>query len=259
MIISMDPHDRRVSVDDRSTELENSLKTMRKLGVDLDAEFATELARLANAGALFGHLNALKAGAGLGRPQVIARLAVDAGSFTDTLALITTLVAGRTPEQLAATEDILRRASDRALTLACDTFAHHGDGLLKILTPAHERIVTDILASAANIPDTITTLEQAARGHVGEAWLALERSCGELNEVQNLVAGWHRDGVIKHRGKRPLKDYSVGELMYGDFAKLVEIRKAAYRSAEPPNMLTSRCVSSCQPVLRTTAAVDKAA
>jgi len=153
----------------------------------------------------------------------------------------------------------LRRASDRALTLACDAFARHGDGLLKILTPAHERIVADITASAAEIPDTITTLEQAARKHVGEAWLALKRSCAELDQMQNLVAGWYRDGVIKHKGKRPLKDYSPAELTYGDFAKVLEIRKAAYRTNEPGNMLTARCVAAGRPGLRTTAQADTAA
>jgi len=250
---------RRVTPDDRVFELEDWLKTMRGLGVGVDATFETELALLGNARALGGHLGALKAGAGLGRPQVIARLATDAGTFEDTMAMITTLVAGRTPEHQAATEDILRRAFDRAEALAVSTFAAHGDELLKILAPAHKRIVAEILASADQIPDTITTLEQAARKHVGEAWLSLERSCAELDKVRDLVAGWVRDGVLKHKGKRPLKDYSPGELLYGDYPKLVEIRKAAYRSAEPVNMLTARCVATCQPVLRTTAQADKAA
>ena len=250
---------RRVTPDDRVFELEGWLKTMRGLGIDVDVEFKTELALLKNARALGGHSAALKAAAGLGRPQVIARLAKDAGTFTDTLALVTTLVAGRTPEQQAAIEDVLGRALDRAEALAVSTFAAHGDELLKILASAHKRIVAEILASADQIPDTVTTLEQAARKHVGEAWLALERSCAELDQVRDLVAGWYRDGVLKHKGKRPLKDWSPAELLYGDYPKLVQILTAAQRTGEARNMLTARCVATCQPTLRTTAQVDKAA
>ena len=259
MIVSLDPRGRRTTPNDRSDALEQWLKTMRQLGVDVDVKFETERALLGNAAVLGGHLSALKAGVGMGRPQVINRLARDAGTFEGAVALITALVAGQTPELLASTEDILRRALDRAYLLAADAFASRGDDLLKILSPAHKRIVADITEAYDQIPGGTTGLEQAARRGAADAWIALERACAELDQVQDLLAGWYRDGILKHRGRRPLKDYSPAELMFADYSEVVRIRTDAYRTDEPAIMLTARCVAAGRPALRTTTQVDRAA
>jgi hypothetical protein len=253
--MTLDPRSGFSTPADRADLVKGWISTLGGLGADT-APFADERDQLAKVNTLIKHARTFNDARQVGADQAIIRLAAHPGTFEDALTLLTAVTHGTTPEQHAAALDILTRATSRAQAKVVTIFTYRGANLLDILRPIHDRTVEQMNVRAEQIPTTVTTLDDAARAGVSEAWLALEEADAQLNEVHRLVCEWYANAVLPHTGRRPLKTMLPVELFYAEPFLAAELTAAAGQTSIPRRVLRARINRDAKATLRTTAQAD---
>lgn len=145
-----------------------------------------------------------------------AQMLAGADTWPDALTLLNATVRPANPDERAAGIDVIRRAQRNAERAELTAMRHAGPDLYEALQQVYGDSVTASIDAADQVPATVRTLDDAARAHVAEQYLALERERSTRQRILGMACAFYRWGVVKHHGPRPLNDTSPSELAYQD-------------------------------------------
>jgi hypothetical protein len=121
-------------------------------------------------------------------------------------------------EQYKRVQAILTAALSRSLTAAFTRFRKRGNSALDILAGVHDAISERIITAWAEIPEGVTTLEQAARVKAHVAWVELTDAQEEWNNLEGLVASWFVNDVLDNTGAHAKSDYRPAMFLVSDYS-----------------------------------------
>ncbi|MFJ6453783.1 hypothetical protein [Paenarthrobacter sp. NPDC091669] len=244
-----------INADIRADEVQNWMKTMTAMGVEL-GHLSPVDGYMAKAATLEQYARRYKEANGLDEAAAAQTLAAEPCSYEAAAALVTTTALANTDDYLEDALDTFAEAVRINHVHAFRVFRNRSDDTVEALQTVLTNTANRIQESAESIPAATKDIAEATRAGVGEAWVQLERDLNTLDAIASLIAEWYSYGALKNDGRRNINEYSLNELMYEDSHQISINQNPATAAGMAMMLSRARAVVLARPKIHTPAEAD---